>query len=179
MTEATSIVVDVRLKTNDIYRATVALTAVRLKVVLAIMALVYLPGIPAFVYLKMHPKHMDPGLADLNPLPVILVPCFFLALVFVFPYFSARKAAASTSVKKGTRYEFSPDQIRIESPTASSKLSWKAYKRVTETRSAFLLFLQNNIAHVIPKHSFVATEQIAEFREMLRANLPGVGKVQS
>jgi YcxB-like protein len=179
MTESASIVVDVRLKMNDIYRATVALTAARLKVVLAIMALLYLPGIPALIYLKMHPEHMDPGLANLNPLPVILVPCFFLSLVFVFPYFSARKAAASTNVQKGTRYEFSPDQIRVESSTASSRLSWEAYKRVTETKSAFLLFLQNNAAHVIPKHAFVSKEQIAAFREMLRANLPSVGKVQS
>ncbi|SRR6266704_431425 len=176
MTESASIVVDVRLKANDIYRATVALTAARLKVALAIMALVYLPGIPAFIYLKMHPEHMDAGLTNLNPLPVILVPCFFLALIFVFPYFSARKAAASTNVQKGTRYEFSPEQIRVESSTASSRLTWEAYKRMTETKGAFLLFLQNNTAHVIPKHSFVATEQIAAFREMLRANLPDAGK---
>ena len=141
MLEPAVISVFVKLRYWDVYRLSVALTAMVLRKILYIWAGLTLlffafavfslvrgsPDIDWLVSLQ----HSDPIKWALA-VPVLMV--------FVLPLLSARRILREERIKRGVGYSFSDVGIHVETCVSKADLSWHAIQRIIETRSAFLMF---------------------------------------
>jgi hypothetical protein len=104
-----------------------------------------------------------------SPLKWVLgLPVLF---VFVLPLLSARRVLGDDRVKRGVSYQFSDAGIHVETSVSKSDLTWAAIRRVSEFRSAFLVFTNPNIASMVPKRCFESTQGVADLRELFRAHV--------
>jgi hypothetical protein len=91
--------------------------------------------------------------------------------VFVLPLLSARRVLRDERLKRGVSYQFSDTGIHIETSVSKSDFAWAAIRRVSEARSAFLVFTNPNIAFTLPKRCFESTQGVASLRELFRAHV--------
>jgi hypothetical protein len=66
------------------------------------------------------------------------------------------------------RYTFSDEGIKIEFDAATSELKWPFYTQIKETTD-FLLYVTSSFCNIVPKRSFVNSEQLELFRALVRA----------
>ena len=81
-------------------------------------------------------------------------------------------SAEGRTPKQGVNYQFSDAGIHVESSASKTDLSWAAIRRVSEMRSAFLVFTNPSIAFTLPKGCFESTQCVASLRELFRAHVP-------
>jgi len=99
----------------------------------------------------------------------------FVALWFAFvritPKMSSRRQFQSNpSAQSPMTIEVSDLGFALNSSYADSKLSWSAFVAWAEGKLVFALLPQPRIYFPIPKRAFT-TEQLDEFREILRRNV--------
>jgi len=95
-----------------------------------------------------------------------------LLFVFVLPLLSARRVLRDDRVKRGVSYQFSDAGIHIETSVSKTDFTWAAVRRVSELRSAFLVFTNPNIAFMVPKRCLDSLQGGADLRELFRGNVP-------
>lgn len=67
---------------------------------------------------------------------------------------------------------FTKKEIRVETPKAKSVLKWKYFFVFEETENLFLLFIDSNLANIIPKRAFKDEAQMEKFRKLCKDNIP-------
>ncbi len=172
MTEQTAISLFVKLGYWDVYRLNAALTATVFRKVLYFWGLAAFLWLALSVFLVIRPSpQQDWAVIMENARPLKWV--FGLPVVFVFgmPLLSARRVLRDERLKRGVSYQFSEAGIHIETSVSKSDFSWAAIRRVSEMRSAFLIFTRPNIAFTLPKKCFESTQGVASLRELFRAQL--------
>jgi len=107
-----------------------------------------------------------------NASPVQWVLGLPVLFVFVLPLLTARRVLQDERVKRGVNYQFSGSGIYVETSVSKTDLSWAAIRRVTEFRSAFLVFTSPNIASMLPKRCLQGAQSVVDLRELFRAHVP-------
>ena len=163
----------VKLGYWDVYRLNVVLTATVFRKVLYIWGLVALMWLALSLLLLFRPSPDDDWavtMQNASPLQWVLgLPVLF---VFVLPLLSARRVLKDERVKQGVSYQFSDSGIHVETSVSKADLSWAAIRRVSELRSAFLVFTSPNIASMLPKRCLHSAQSVADLRELFRAHVP-------
>jgi hypothetical protein len=103
-----------------------------------------------------------PYLLGAVPTLVPLIPLVTLVRVWMI------RRTSSVSGKR--RYTFSDQGIKIEFAEARSDLKWPFYTRVKETSAFFLLYVTGSFCNIVPKRSFIDSEQLEAFRSLVRAH---------
>jgi hypothetical protein len=107
-----------------------------------------------------------------NASPLKWVFALPIIFVFVLPLPSAWRVLRDERLKQGVKYQFSDAGIHVESSVSKTDLSWAAIRRVSEMRSAFLVFTNPSVAFTLPKGCFESTQCVASLRELFRAHVP-------
>jgi YcxB-like protein len=163
----------VKLGYWDVYRSTVMQTARGLRKVLYIWGFVAVLWLGLSTILVFHPApEKDWAVTMQNASPLKWAFAIPFILVFGLPLLSARRVLSDERVKRGVTYQFSDTGIRVETSVSKSDLSWAAILRVSETRYAFLLFTNPNIATILPKGRFESHDTVDALRELFRAHVP-------
>lgn len=173
MTDQTPISLFVKLTYWDVYRLNVVLTATVLRKVLYVWGLVALLWLALSVLLLFRPAHDQDWaviMQNTSPLKWLLgLPVLF---VFVVPLLSARRVLRDERVKRGVSYLFSDIGIHVETSVSKADLSWAAIQRVSESRSAFLVFTSRNIASMVPKRCLESTRGVVDLRQLFLSHVP-------
>jgi hypothetical protein len=103
----------------------------------------------------------------------LFLPTFLLYLRFGAPYFAARALFKNNANLKGAiHYSISEDLVIQEMATGRAELRWSTFLRVRETPDLFLLYVQKQLAHPIPKRAFISAQEISAFRDIVRHQVP-------
>jgi hypothetical protein len=157
----------------DAYWAAVILTLHLFKKVLLIFGIMAAMWLFLLVVAQLRPRSgVDWQQIITNDNRLLLVFLLPVVFVFVLPLLSARKVLTDERVKKGVKYQFSDEGIRVESSVATADLQWVAFRRVIETRSAFLLLPTSNLAHTLPLRCFAGEADVKTARELFRMKIP-------
>jgi hypothetical protein len=173
MPDQAPITLFVKLGYWDVYRLNVVLTATVLRKLLYILGFVTLLWLALSVLLFFRPSpEQDWAVIVENASPLKWVLGLPVLFVFVLPLLSARRALKDERVKRGFSYEFSEAGIHVETSVSKTDLSWAAIRRVSESRSEFLVFTNPNMASMVPKRCFDSTQGVADLRDLFRAHVP-------
>ncbi len=173
MPEQHSVAVFVKLQYGEVYWTSVLLTSRLFRKVLYIFGFMGVLMVISFIFAFLRPRPEQEWYQMLeNSKSLLWVFGIPILVVFVSPMLSAQKALNDERLKRGISYRFSDSGIHVESSVAKADLQWAAIRHAIETRSAFLLLPTANVAHTLPKRCFSSAEDVADTRELLRANIP-------
>ena len=97
--------------------------------------------------------------------PLGFVAIFFLAFIFVSPYFTSKKVLRSPALIGPRTVEVSADGLHFHSALVDSKLAWALFTRWTEASRVFVLYQQSKVVVPVPKRSMTEAQQ-QEFRAL-------------
>jgi len=163
----------IKLKYWEVYRLNVVLTATLFRKVLYIwgfVALLWL-ALSLLLLFRPSPEH-DWAVIMQNTSPLKWVFGLPVLFVFILPLLSARRVLRDEALKRGVGYQFSDSGFHVETAVSKTDFTWAAIHRVSEMRSAFLVFTKPNIAFTIPKRCFESSQGVAALRELFRVHVP-------
>jgi hypothetical protein len=166
------VVLFVRLAYWESYFLSVVLTATVFRRILYIWIFVALLMLTAYVMLLFRsPSDQEWAVIMRNFRPVPWALSLPVLFVFGLPLLSSWLALKDKIVKRGVNYQFSDSGIRINTVVSTTDLLWDAIPRVSEFRSAFLVFTNPRIAFMLPKRCFDSAQDIVEVRELFRGQV--------
>lgn len=149
-------------------------------------------------YLNRGPGRAAPATPPIIPPPgqsmwaTFLVPMapwlliFAIVWVFIFVQVRMRSAKAAwekyPSLQLRRRLDADPSRFVIDDTQSRTELTWPAVKHFVETPNLFLLYVESDTFHIIPKRAFAgggaggnagggSDGNVDSFRELLRANV--------
>jgi hypothetical protein len=72
-----------------------------------------------------------------------------------------------------TVYEFNDRGIKIIKDNNESFTNWSSVEKVFDAREYFYIFIDHNLAYIIPKRTFLSDEKLNEFILLLNRFIPG------
>jgi hypothetical protein len=72
-----------------------------------------------------------------------------------------------------TVYEFNGEGISIKKEDNESFTRWDTVEKVFDAKEYFYIFIDHNLAYIIPKRIFPSTEKLKEFVLLLNQFIPG------
>jgi hypothetical protein len=72
-----------------------------------------------------------------------------------------------------TVYEFTEEGIKIKKKSSESFTEWSAVESVFNAKDYYYIFVDHNLAYVIPKRVFLSSELSSEFASLLNRLMPG------
>ncbi|HYO07379.1 MAG TPA: YcxB family protein, partial [Tepidisphaeraceae bacterium] len=113
---------------------------------------------------------------------------FAIVWVFIFVQVRMRSAKAAwekyPSLQLRRRLDADPARFVIDDTQSRTELTWPAVKHFVETPNLFLLYVESDTFHIIPKRAFAgggggaggnagggSDGNVDSFRELLRANV--------
>lgn len=72
-----------------------------------------------------------------------------------------------------TVYEFTDKGIKVEKVNSESLTKWEAVEKIFNTKDYFYIFLDYNLAYIIPKKTFPSPEKLNEFVAIVNQIIPG------
>ena len=172
MPDQSPISVFVKLEYWEVYRSSVVLMASVFRKILYISGAVVLLWFAVSALLLFRPapeQDWSVMMRDANPMKWVLgIPA---VIVFVLPLLSARRLLKDERFKQGVSYQFSDAGIHVETLVSKADLAWAAVRRISETRSAFLIFTNPNVSNIVPKRSVENTQCVAALRELFRTHV--------
>ena len=126
-----------------------------------------------FLYILVSAGLVSLGLAQSRAFLATFILVTFAGVVsaLVRPYWLRRDFKKHPNFVRPVRLQVSEDGLHSESDAWSGSTKWNAYFGYHETENLFFLYLGSRSVEAIPKRAFSA-QQLAEFRELVRANLP-------
>ncbi len=162
----------VKLAYWESYFLSVVLTATAFRKILYVwgfVALLTLTGYVLLLFRSPSDQEWTVIMRNWGPLPWALgLP---VLIIFVLPLLSAKQVLKDKIIKRGVNYQFSDSGIHISTGVSTTDLSWDAILRVSEFRSAFLVFTNPRIACMLPRRCFDSTQEIVQIRELFRAHV--------
>jgi hypothetical protein len=71
-----------------------------------------------------------------------------------------------------TVYKFTDERIRIEKDSSESFTNWDRVENVFNAKEYFYIFIDHNLAYIIPKRIFLSEEKLNEFHSLLNRFIP-------
>ena len=90
---------------------------------------------------------------------------FFAAIVMYFSLKGAAKKAAESA--ELVNMSFDSDGVEINGPRSDARSEWSAYKKIAETPTDFIFYVQSNIFYGVPKRFFDCDEDVAMVRDLI------------
>ena len=182
MAELTNLRIVVTLTRQDFYKANVSIAWKKRSWKRRVLStLAFIAGASFLFFLAM--SHADPPIDWLTALFMgsglalgveLLFWPLTLAVIHAFAYYGAWNLARSKpSALQPVTYEFSPDGISHIGPETSGRAAWTTYLRIRETPEQFLLYVQGQLANVLPKRAFQSEAEVQLFRELVREHFRG------
>jgi len=103
---------------------------------------------------------------------------FFVVIPFSLYWSSRSNVRTLAPQQRNHRYEFASDAIRINTGLSSAVVAWEAVQKMVETQSAFYLYLQKSICHVIPKRGLKSEVDLGRLRTILATKLSSKAKLK-
>jgi hypothetical protein len=72
-----------------------------------------------------------------------------------------------------TVYEFTDEGIKIKKDNNESFTRWDTVEKVFDAKEYFYIFIDHNLAYIIPKRTFRSSEKMSEFVSILNQFIPG------
>ena len=72
-----------------------------------------------------------------------------------------------------TVYEFTGDGIHIHKDNNESFTGWDTVEKVFDAKEYFYIFIDHNLAYIIPKRTFLSSNKLNEFISLLNESVPG------
>lgn len=72
-----------------------------------------------------------------------------------------------------TVYEFTDERISIKKDNNESFTKGDTVERVFDAKEYFYIFIDHNLAYIIPKRTFLSSEKLQEFVSLLNQFIPG------
>ena len=72
-----------------------------------------------------------------------------------------------------TQYQFLEEGVKISKENSESFTKWEAVEKVYNAKDYFYIFIDYNLAYIIPKRSFLSPEKLNEFLSRLSQFIPG------
>jgi YcxB-like protein len=182
MTELNSLRIVVTLTRQDLYRANVSIAWKKHSWKHWLLSTLAFAAAASFFFFVMMSQAgtradwltallMGSGLAV--GLELLLLP-LTLAGIHGFACYGAWNLTRSKpSALQPVTYEFSPDGIFHIGPTSSGQAAWTTYLRIRETSDQFLLYIQKQLANVLPKRAFQSEAEMKQFRQLVREHFHG------
>jgi len=99
--------------------------------------------------------------------PMLLISVFWAGLLWGLPWLMAGKQFVKQPLAHGSKTGiFDAAGIHWFGDSAESKLEWKHYIRVLDSKNHFLFYISPFAFNIVPKRAFTA-EQIADLRELI------------
>jgi hypothetical protein len=159
------------LELRDLYRANIAILSANLRKLKIVLVLILFFALAGELLVLLHRNDADRLSAPLQTMWTILIALAALVAYICYgvSYIKARSLYKNgPGVKSPIRYEFSDSGVITETTVGRSDRRWAAFTKVGESRDFFLLYVQNGIAHPIPKRAFDGENQIREFRALVK-----------
>ncbi|MGC2832046.1 MAG: YcxB family protein [Candidatus Acidiferrum sp.] len=182
MTELNNLGIVVSLTRRDLYKAGVSIAWKRRTWKRWLLTTLGFVAASSFLFF-LAMSHADPPIDWLtalfmgSALALGLELLFFplsLAAVHALAYFGAWNLTRSKpSALQPVTYEISPDGIYHTGPTSSGRSAWTTYLRIRETPEQFLLYVQKQLANVLPKRAFQSEAEIQQFRQLVTEHFHG------
>jgi hypothetical protein len=182
MTDFNNLKIVVALTRQDLYRANVSIAWKKRSWTRRLLStLAFVMAASFLFYLSM--SRADPPIDWLTALIMgsglalglqLLFWPLTLAAIHAFAYYGAWNLARSKPIGlQPITYEFSPEGVSYNGPTGSGQAAWTAYLRIRETSEQFLLYIQKQLANVIPKRAFPSETETEQFRQLVREHFQG------
>jgi len=180
--ELNNLKIVVTLTLQDLYRANVSIAWKKRSWKRWLLStLVFVVGASFLFFLAM--SHTDPPIDWLTALfmgsglALALELLFFpitLAAIHGLAYYGAWTLTRSKPrMLEPVTYEFSPEGISHIGPTTSGQAAWTTCLRIRETSEQFLLYVQKQLANVLPKRAFHSEAEMERFRQLAREHFHG------
>lgn len=105
-----------------------------------------------------------------NLTSTIITTIFFVVAYALLINISLNKTknipANSGTILGDKEYEFNDDKILFKTEGSEGKCDWKTVKELKESSTAFYLYMDTNMALLVPKRHFKDANEIAEFKEL-------------
>ena len=72
-----------------------------------------------------------------------------------------------------TVYEFTDKGIKVEKVNSESITKWEAVEKIFNAKDYFYIFIDYNLAYIIPKRTFPSPEKLNEFVAIVNQIIPG------
>lgn len=72
---------------------------------------------------------------------------------------------------KSNHYSFEEEKITIQHASGEASFTWDNIFKLEENKQQFLLYINNTIAHVIPKSSFQSQQEQEQFLHFVRRKI--------
>jgi hypothetical protein len=172
MSAENSIDLTVQIRFGELYSA-------NLKFALRRGRFILFGGIFLFVVtatIMLHASLLDPPDDHWTLFAQNIRPLFYVTLiVFLMPVttlINTAKAFRDPRRRGGFKYHVTNAGIHVEGSTGSSDYNWTAFLEAREVSAAFFLFVTPFTFHVILKRCFNSNEDVDQFREIIRTNIP-------
>jgi hypothetical protein len=107
-------------------------------------------------------------------------PVIFLVIVPATLYWSSRSNVRSLQPgQRQHRYEFATDALRMNTGLSSAVVAWEAVHKVVETKSAFYVYLQKSICHVVPKRGVPTETDLGRLRALVATKLGSKARLRT
>jgi hypothetical protein len=107
---------------------------------------------------------------DFTSVWITISPILALVYIFSFMVWRVPSNAYKKMIIRPMEWRFSQERVHLQSPVASSEIEWNAFINYRETDRLFLLYVQSNVAHIIPKRALLEW-QIEELRNLLSSHI--------
>lgn len=164
------VIVTFELREGDLFRASAWMLFKKWYI-----AAFYLLNGLTFIYLVWVLATHGFTLADLRG---FVFPFVFFVVIPIGLYWSARSNVRSLQPQQRQHhFEFTNDAVHLNTGLSSAVVAWEAVQKVVETRTAFYLFLQKSICHVIPKRGARNQGDVVRLGAMLASRLGSRAKL--
>jgi YcxB-like protein len=176
-TDMQSIKVDVLLNLKDHLRANYWTLFKRYKLTeILILAFIVVGSVGVFLF----PEFFKNNAATRNSnFLVVLLGAFLLIHMFVigWTYWETKQNLESRKSLFDTyHYIFAKEKIEVSSRLFFSRYNWEMIREAIETQHNFLLYLSRNQFLIIPRSSFQSSDEINQFKELLKEILGSKAK---
>ena len=99
----------------------------------------------------------------------------FISIYFYIYYIELKKSKnipiTNGSILGRKYYEFSNTKIKYKTANSEGLYEWNIAKIIKENKKAFYIYIDKNLAIVIPKRAFKNIDEIDEFRKLVYQNI--------
>ena len=182
MTDLNNLRIVVTLTRQDLYRANVSVAWKKRSWTRRLLSTLAFVAAASFLFF-LTMSHADPPIDWLTALlmgsglalglQLLFWPLTLVAVHGLAYYGAGNLARSKPSSLQPVTYEFSPDGIFHIGSTGTGRANWTAYLRIRETSDQFLLYIQNQLANVLPKRAFQSEAEMHQFRQLVREHFHG------
>ena len=163
----------VKLEFGELYLSNLKFSIRRQRYLLLIIAvfLAVVGSLLIHIGLQDPPDDRWTAFAD-NIKPLFYVMSLVVLSIPVTVLLYTKKLLRDPRAKNGSKYHVTTDGVRVEGSAGTADLNWTAFLQAREISTAFWLFVTTATFHLIPKRCFATNDDLVQFREIIRANIP-------